>query len=207
MKWDTFQSVAGALILGGTSDTQKMSTFGVVDSQNWSAFGQVEFDLAERWTLVTGLRWSQDDKDLDMRRVYEDVPEGSSARGSLQHRRCRDPGNRHHRLRRLRGAAQLNWKPVDGHAALRGVQPRHQGRQLVARSAGRRRADENLKHGRRSAQRLRARAEDGSVGRRGAAQHGGVLLRLRGLSGVLDRRSHPAGDQFGCEGARAARSS
>ena len=46
MQWDTFQSVQGALILGGTSDTQKMSTFGVVDSKNWSAFGQVEFDIA-----------------------------------------------------------------------------------------------------------------------------------------------------------------
>ena len=64
MTWDTFQSVQGALILGGTSDTQKMSTFGDIDSKNWSAFGQVEFDLASQWTLVTGLRWSQDNKSV-----------------------------------------------------------------------------------------------------------------------------------------------
>jgi len=76
MEWDTFQSVAGALILGGTSDTQSMSTFGDLKSQNWSAFGQVEFDLAPQWTLITGLRWSQDDKKLKMRRIYADVPEG-----------------------------------------------------------------------------------------------------------------------------------
>src|SRR6185295_11657546 len=74
MKWDTFQSVQGALILGSTtgsaSDTQIVSTFGTIDSQNWSAFGQVEFDLAPQWTLITGLRWSQDDKHLEMRRLF-----------------------------------------------------------------------------------------------------------------------------------------
>jgi iron complex outermembrane receptor protein len=68
--------VQGALILGGTSDTQKMSTFGLVDSKNWSVFAQTEFDIAPAWTLITGLRWSQDDKSLKMNRVFEDVPEG-----------------------------------------------------------------------------------------------------------------------------------
>ena len=138
MTWDTFQSVAGALILGGTSDTQKMSTFGVVDSTNWSAFGQVEYDLAEQWTVVAGLRWSQDDKDLEMRRVYEDVPEGIPPAETVQHRRRRDPGDRHDRLRRLRGAAAAQLQARRRHAALCVVQPRHQGRQLVARPAGRR---------------------------------------------------------------------
>jgi iron complex outermembrane receptor protein len=76
MKWDTFQSVAGALILGGTSDTQTLATSGIVDSTNWSAFGQVELDMASQWTLIAGLRWSQDDKSLRMNRVFEDVPEG-----------------------------------------------------------------------------------------------------------------------------------
>jgi iron complex outermembrane receptor protein len=76
MEWDTFQEVAGALILGGTSDTQELATFGVVMSTNWSVFGQLEFDLSDRFTLIGGLRWSQDDKELAMRRVYQDVPNG-----------------------------------------------------------------------------------------------------------------------------------
>jgi iron complex outermembrane receptor protein len=76
MKWDTFQSVAGALILGGTSDTQILATSGIVDSTNWSVFTQAELDLVPRWTLIAGLRWSQDDKTLRMNRVFEDVPEG-----------------------------------------------------------------------------------------------------------------------------------
>ena len=115
MTWDTFQSVQGALILGGTSDTQIMSTFGVVDSRNWSAFGQVEFDLAERWTVIAGLRWSQDDKDLDMRRVYEDVPEGvppteKSSTSTMSRSRESTPSI----TATTRHALQLNFKPVDG---------------------------------------------------------------------------------------------
>lgn len=35
-----------------------------ISSRNWSVFGQAEFDLTEAFTLIAGLRWSQDDKDL-----------------------------------------------------------------------------------------------------------------------------------------------
>lgn len=45
----------------------------VVDSKNWSLFGQLEFDLADDLTLITGLRWSQDDKDIDFVNSYSDV--------------------------------------------------------------------------------------------------------------------------------------
>jgi iron complex outermembrane receptor protein len=76
MKWDTFQSVAGALYLGGTSDTQKLSTMGLIDSTNASLFAQAEYDLTEEFTMIAGLRWSRDEKDLALRRVYEDVPNG-----------------------------------------------------------------------------------------------------------------------------------
>ena len=37
----------------------------VIDSRNWSVFGQTDIDLSEDTTLVIGARWSQDDKDLD----------------------------------------------------------------------------------------------------------------------------------------------
>ncbi len=76
MKWDTFQSVAGALILGGTSNTQSLATSGIVDSTNGSVFAQAELDVVPQWTLIAGLRWSQDDKSLRMNRVFQDVPEG-----------------------------------------------------------------------------------------------------------------------------------
>ena len=37
----------------------------MLDSRNWSVFGQAEFDLSEQLTLIAGARWSQDDKDID----------------------------------------------------------------------------------------------------------------------------------------------
>lgn len=38
-----------------------------LDSTNWSVFGQGEYDLTETLRLIVGLRWSQDDKDMDFK--------------------------------------------------------------------------------------------------------------------------------------------
>ena len=46
--------------------------FYVLDSRNWSVFGQADFDLTDKLTLTTGLRWSQDDKDIDLSILYSD---------------------------------------------------------------------------------------------------------------------------------------
>lgn len=35
-----------------------------IKSRNWSIFGQTEFDLSDSFTLIAGLRWSEDDKEL-----------------------------------------------------------------------------------------------------------------------------------------------
>ena len=115
MTWDTFQSVQGALILGGTSDTQIMSTFGDVDSKNWSAFGQVEFDLAPQWTAIAGLRWSQDDKKLKMSRVFADVPEGVPPTETFNIDDVPIPGIDDIDYGDYAARVQLNWKPTDDH--------------------------------------------------------------------------------------------
>jgi iron complex outermembrane receptor protein len=114
MTWDTFQSVAGALILGGTSNTQKMSTYGIVDSRNWSVFGQLEYALTDHWTVVAGLRWSQDDKSLDMRRVYEDVPEGIPPTEVFNIKNVDIPGIDDIDYGDYAARLQVNWRPVDG---------------------------------------------------------------------------------------------
>lgn len=44
----------------------------LLNSRNWSIFGQSDFDLTDRLTLTGGLRWSQDNKDIDWRLVFED---------------------------------------------------------------------------------------------------------------------------------------
>jgi iron complex outermembrane receptor protein len=117
MTWDTFQSVAGAAILGGItesdSDTQMMSTFGKIDSRNWSVFGQGEYDLADAWTLIVGARWSQDNKDIAMRRVYEDIPEGVAPVEVFNINDVAIPGIKTIDYGDYAARAQLNFKPAD----------------------------------------------------------------------------------------------
>lgn len=113
MTWDTFQSVEGALILGGTSDTQKLSTFGTLDSKNWSLFGQVEYDLAPAWTVIAGLRWSQDDKSLAMRRTYEDPGQGIPLTETFNLRDVPLPGVDDIDYGDYAARVQLNWKASD----------------------------------------------------------------------------------------------
>jgi outer membrane receptor protein involved in Fe transport len=80
MTWDVNQTVAGAAILSGAtgsdSDTQSQETPAQIDSENWSIFAQGEYDFTDQLTGIAGLRWSQDDKHLEMRRVLQDIPEG-----------------------------------------------------------------------------------------------------------------------------------
>lgn len=42
------------------------------NAKNWSIFGQVEYDLSDKLMLTAGLRWSQDDKDIDWRVIFTD---------------------------------------------------------------------------------------------------------------------------------------
>ena len=73
MSTDTDQSVQGVAILegfGATTDSAMQSTSTSMDSTNWSVFGQVEYDFTDRLTLIGGLRWSDDSKDIDYTQVY-----------------------------------------------------------------------------------------------------------------------------------------
>ena len=42
----------------------------LLESRNWSVFGQVEFDLTDALTLIGGYRYSQDDKELDFTTTF-----------------------------------------------------------------------------------------------------------------------------------------
>ena len=79
-------------------DTSPFNGFGgaigaqnyVLDSQNWSIFGQLDYDLSDVLTLTAGLRWSQDDKDINMAINYSDnfnptplLVDGSAQRAAL----------------------------------------------------------------------------------------------------------------------------
>ncbi|MGI9325319.1 MAG: TonB-dependent receptor [Pseudomonadales bacterium] len=36
-----------------------------LDTSSWALFGQFEYDLSERWRMILGLRWTEDDKDYE----------------------------------------------------------------------------------------------------------------------------------------------
>lgn len=48
----------------------------VLDSSNWSVFGQGEWDFTDNMTLIVGLRWSQDDKEMDFATSFSSPEEG-----------------------------------------------------------------------------------------------------------------------------------
>jgi len=52
-----------------------------LQSRNWSVFGQGEFDISDKMTLIAGLRWSQDDKELDMVTSFQSPSDGISFPG------------------------------------------------------------------------------------------------------------------------------
>ncbi len=79
MTTKTNQSVQGVTILegfGATTDSAIQTTNSKVDSSNWSVFGQGEYDFADRWTLIAGLRWSDDSKKIDLSQVYAESGAG-----------------------------------------------------------------------------------------------------------------------------------
>ncbi len=59
---DTENIVEGAAITGSPQGI--IQSVIDIDSTNWSVFGQMEYDFSDAVTLIAGLRWSQDDKDL-----------------------------------------------------------------------------------------------------------------------------------------------
>ncbi|MCL4721509.1 MAG: TonB-dependent receptor, partial [Gammaproteobacteria bacterium] len=39
------------------------------DTESWDLFGQVEYELAEAWTVIVGLRWTDEEKKLDFENI------------------------------------------------------------------------------------------------------------------------------------------
>ncbi|MDP2325046.1 MAG: TonB-dependent receptor, partial [Gammaproteobacteria bacterium] len=39
------------------------------DTESWDLFGQVEYDFADDWTLIAGLRWTDEEKTLDFENI------------------------------------------------------------------------------------------------------------------------------------------
>tara|TARA_R110002110_G_scaffold157570_1_gene354483 strand:+ start:31582 stop:33777 length:2196 start_codon:yes stop_codon:yes gene_type:complete len=79
MTTENNSSVRGAAILEGSgaiSDSAAQFTDYTLDSSNWSVFGQVEYDFTQQLTLIAGLRWSDDSKDLEFLQQYVEPDAG-----------------------------------------------------------------------------------------------------------------------------------
>jgi len=79
-EWDNYSAVGGATITG--SEDGSIETNILIDSTNWSVYGQGEWDLSDKLTLIGGLRWSQDNKDLALNQIMyrmedQGIPDGT----------------------------------------------------------------------------------------------------------------------------------
>jgi iron complex outermembrane receptor protein len=53
------------------------------DTDSLDLFGQVEYDLAESWTVIAGLRWTDEEKTLDFENIDNSGTSPPSAARSL----------------------------------------------------------------------------------------------------------------------------
>ena len=90
-----------------------MSTFGVVDSRNWSVFGQVEYDLTEQWTVVAGLAGRRTTRTSTCVASTRTCPR-ATARRTFNIDDVAIPGIDTIDYGDYAARLQLNFKPVDG---------------------------------------------------------------------------------------------
>ncbi len=63
------------LVVDDLVDPQVVQDY-TLESTNWSVFGQGEWDLNDAFTLIVGLRWSQDDKEMDFVTAFASPGDG-----------------------------------------------------------------------------------------------------------------------------------
>jgi len=77
----TANTVEGAVITGSPQGLIRSDID--IQSTNWSVFGQAEFDFGDALTLLAGIRWSQDDKDLEFTQLSRNMEDQGIPSGTL----------------------------------------------------------------------------------------------------------------------------
>jgi iron complex outermembrane recepter protein len=83
----------------------------LLNSRNYSAFGQVEYDLNDTWIAILGYRWTHDDKDFNYHLV--EYNSGGAVGEEVAYNRGTTP-QAEISWSDWAGRAQLNWRPMDG---------------------------------------------------------------------------------------------
>jgi iron complex outermembrane receptor protein len=121
MEWDTYQSVTGAAINAAPTPAYRVAvtdnaitqTYGDIKAENWSLFGHAEYDLNDQWTLIAGLRYSKDNKDLAMTRFFADSGQGIARMQTFDVATVGIPGINTIHYGDWAARLQLNWHPME----------------------------------------------------------------------------------------------
>lgn len=86
------------------------------ETSSWAAFGQIEYPLAERWKLITGLRWTEDTKKLNALTVpaFGDGTPIIINSGTIG-------GAAKQTFSNWQGKLQLEWRPKDDYLLYAGI--------------------------------------------------------------------------------------
>ncbi|MCG3171549.1 MAG: hypothetical protein CALGDGBN_03171 [Pseudomonadales bacterium] len=92
-----------------------------METDSYSLFGQVEYDLSDQWTLIAGLRGMREDKDYHMTNGFylstssREIHQGGYLGGPIANYRDDSSDNL------WTGKVQLDWKPTDDLLVYAGV--------------------------------------------------------------------------------------
>jgi iron complex outermembrane receptor protein len=116
MDFDGGFTVAGEALTGDPDGLFVAST--VLDSKNWSVFGQAEYDLTPELTAIAGLRWSQDNKHIRFRELgfnLTGIPDGTVLFDFADQIAANPQFAGHDKIDYgdVAARAQLNYKPND----------------------------------------------------------------------------------------------
>lgn len=77
-----------------------------VTTESWAAFGQVEYEFSPEWTVIAGLRYTEDDKEMDFQLTdnFGDAFDFSEATY---------PGFAKNGWGNVSGKAELDWRPME----------------------------------------------------------------------------------------------
>ncbi len=102
-----------AVGLNGSANNPRSEEVYALDSRNWSIFGQAEYDVTSSVTLIGGLRYSKDSKDIDYISTLADPPFPTAVIGGSAIFAAANPGVDRIRHGDWAARASVNYHPSD----------------------------------------------------------------------------------------------
>ena len=124
---EAFDSIA-VPILAGTPDAFNVESQWTSGTESWAVYGQVEYDLTSQWTVIAGLRWSDNEKTFEGSTTAVDFPSAGppgtiiydfseATVGALTKQEVGD----------YSAKGELDWRPTDDLMLYAGITRGHKG--------------------------------------------------------------------------------